>query len=112
MGNLFPRRDWGPAKDYVRAIWLMLQQEKPDDYVVASTESHTIEEFCEIVFTYLKMDYQEHIETDPDLIRPHEVVDLKGDSTKAREILGWKPEYSFDGLIEDMIEHELNKYSV
>ena len=111
LGNLFPRRDWGHAKDYVKAMWLMLQQDEPDDYVVSSIESHTIEEFCQIVFTYLKMDYKKHIETDPSLVRPHEVVDIKGDSTKAREVLGWTPEYDFNGLIEDMIEHELAKYS-
>ncbi len=110
LGNLFPSRDWGHAKDYVRAMYLMLQQEKPDNYIVSSMESHTIEEFCDIVFTKLKMKYKDHIETDKSQIRPHELVALKGDSKRTRTLLKWYPEYNFDELIQDMIDSELNKY--
>lgn len=108
LGNLSPSRDFGHSKDYIRAMWMMLQQDQPDDYVIASGESHTIEEFCQKIFAKLGMNYKNHIISNtPKQMRPHELVFLKGDSHKARKILGWKPEYNFDTLVEDMLQEEL-----
>src|SRR5207245_2316282 len=100
MGNLDAKRDWGFAGDYVRAMWLMLQQEKPDDYVVATGETHSVREFLEVAFSHLGLDYREFVEFDVRYTRPSEVDVLLGDASKARDELGWKAEVSFRGLVE------------
>ncbi len=107
MGNLDARRDWGFAGDYVRAMWMMLQQEKPDDYVVATGETHSVREFLEMAFSYLDLDYRDFVEFDTRYTRPSEVDVLLGDATKARDELGWTADVSFKGLVEMMIEHDL-----
>jgi GDPmannose 4,6-dehydratase len=107
MGNLDAKRDWGFAGDYVRAMWLMLQQEKPDDYVVATGETHSIHELLEVAFGLVDLDYNEYVEFDPRYTRPSEVDVLLGDPSKAKKELGWQPEVSFKGLIKMMLEHDL-----
>jgi len=111
MGNLEARRDWGYAGDYVRAIWMMLQQEKPDDYVVATGEAHSVRDFLEEAFGYLGLDYRDYVVVDPQLIRPAEVDYLVGDATKAREALGWEPTVSFPGLVRMMVDADLDLLS-
>jgi GDPmannose 4,6-dehydratase len=107
MGNLDAKRDWGFAGDYVRAMWLMLQQEKPDDFVVAIGETYAVSEFLELSFGYLGLDWHDFVEFDPKYTRPAEVDVLLGDPSKAQKVLGWKPEVSFKGLVTMMIEHDL-----
>ena len=107
MGNLDSKRDWGFAGDYVRAMWMMLQQDKPDDYVVATGETHSIHELLEVAFSHLGLDYHDFVEFDTKYTRPSEVDVLLGDATKARESLGWTPEVDFKGLINMMVEHDL-----
>jgi GDPmannose 4,6-dehydratase len=107
MGNLEGRRDWGFAGDYVRAMWLMLQQPQPDDFVVATGVTHSVKELLEIAFSYVGLDWQKHVEIDQALVRPAEPDPLCGDAGKAQRILGWKPEVSFKQLIEMMVEAEL-----
>jgi GDPmannose 4,6-dehydratase len=107
MGNLEARRDWGYAGDYVRAMWLMLQQEKPDDYVVATGEAHSVRDFLEEAFGYLALDYRDYVVVDPQFIRPAEVDYLVGDATKAREVLGWEPTVSFPQLVRMMVDADL-----
>lgn len=107
MGNLEARRDWGYAGDYVRAMWLMLQQEKPDDYVVATGEAHSVRDFLEEAFGYLSLDYRDYVVVDPQFIRPAEVDYLVGDATKAREVLGWEPTVSFPQLVRMMVDADL-----
>ena len=107
MGNLDAKRDWGFAGDYVRAMWLMLQQEKPEDYVVAMGETHSVREFLEIAFSSVDLDYRDFVEFDPKYTRPSEVDVLLGDPSKAWKVLGWKPEVDFKGLVMMMIEHDL-----
>jgi GDPmannose 4,6-dehydratase len=107
MGNLDAKRDWGFAGDYVRAMWLMLQQETADDFVVAMGETYAVSEFLELAFSYLDLDWKDFVEFDPKYTRPSEVDVLLGDPTKAREVLGWKPEVDFKGLVTMMIEHDL-----
>ncbi len=107
MGNLDAKRDWGFAGDYVRAMWLMLQQDKPDDFVVATGETHAVSEFLEICFTELGLDYRDYVVFDPKYTRPSEVDVLLGDPTKAKKVLGWEPEVSFRGLVKMMLEHDL-----
>ena len=107
LGNLDAKRDWGHAADYVRAMHLMLQQPKPDDYVVASGESHTVREFCERAFAELDLDYRDFVKVDERFYRPAEVDQLVGDATKAREILGWRPKYSFNELVKEMVQSDL-----
>jgi len=107
MGNLEARRDWGYAGDYVRAMWLMLQQEKPDDYVVATGEAHSVRDFLEEAFGYLGLDYGDYVVVDPRLIRPAEVDYLVGDATKARKVLGWEPTVSFPELVRMMVDADL-----
>ncbi|MCB9025401.1 MAG: GDP-mannose 4,6-dehydratase [Bdellovibrionaceae bacterium] len=104
LGNLEARRDWGYAKDYVEAMWLMLQQDQPDDYVIATGESHTVRDFCEKAFSFLNLDYEKYIKIDPKYFRPTEVDNLVGDASKAKKILGWKNKTSFDELIKIMVE--------
>ncbi len=107
LGNLDARRDWGYAKDFVEAMWLMLQQPRPDDYVVATGESHTVRELCEAAFGHVQLDYRKHVDVDPRYYRPTEVDDLRGDASKARQALGWKPRTTFHDLVRLMMEEDL-----
>jgi GDPmannose 4,6-dehydratase len=107
MGNLEAKRDWGFAGDYVRAMWMMLQQPEPDDYVLATGRTHSVREMLEVAFDSVGLDWEKYVEIDPKLIRPAEVDHLCGDATKAREKLGWKPEVSFEELIKMMVEADL-----
>jgi len=107
LGNLDAKRDWGFAGDYVEAMWLMLQQETPDDYVVATNELYSVRDFCEKTFGQLGLDYEKYVEIDPRFYRPAEVELLLGDSTKAHQQLGWKPQTSFDQLVEMMVKKDL-----
>jgi GDPmannose 4,6-dehydratase len=107
LGNLDAKRDWGFAGDYVEAMWLMLQQERPDDYVIATGETHSVREFAEKVFAKLGLDYQRHVAIDPRYFRPTEVDVLLGDATRARKALDWEPKVSFDQLIDMMIAADL-----
>ena len=107
LGNLKARRDWGYAGDYVKAMWLMLQQEKPDDYVIATGKSHSVEEFVELAFSYLDLDWREYVKIDPKLFRPAEVDHLVGDASKARKILGWEPSVKFPELVKMMVDADL-----
>jgi GDPmannose 4,6-dehydratase len=111
LGNLNAVRDWGFAGDYVEAMWLMLQQDKPDDYVIATGECHTVQEFLETTFDLAGLDWKKYVEIDSRLFRPHEVPHLKGDATKAKKILGWKPKHSFHDLVKMMYESDLAKES-
>jgi GDPmannose 4,6-dehydratase len=107
LGNLEAKRDWGFAGDFVESMWLILQQDEPDDFVIATGENHSVREFAERVFQKLDLDYKEYIETDPRYFRPTEVDVLLGDSTKAQKVLGWKPKVTFDQLIDMMIKADL-----
>jgi GDPmannose 4,6-dehydratase len=107
LGNLDARRDWGFAGDYVEAMWLMLQQDAPDDYVVATGESYSVREFVERAFSYAGLDPEQYVAFDPRYLRPTEVDELQGDATKARTRLGWKPKVSLDELIRMMVDHDM-----
>jgi len=107
LGNLEATRDWGHAKDYVRAMWMMLQQDEPDDFVCAMGESHSVRELCEEVFSELDMDYRDYVTQDPRYYRPTELHDLKGDCSKLKRVLGWEPEYTFRSMIEEMVAARL-----
>lgn len=107
LGNLEAKRDWGYAGDYVEAMWLMLQQEQPDDYVVATGETHTVREFLDVAFGHLGLDWQQHVQIDPRYYRPTEVDLLIGDAAKARQRLGWKPTVDFRHLAVMMVEADL-----
>jgi len=109
LGNLEARRDWGYAKDYVRAMWLMLQQEKADDFVIATGASHSVRDLCSIAFSYLDLDYKDFVIIDEKLLRPADIPTLVGDSSKARKMLGWEPKLSFKELIEMMTESDLRE---
>jgi GDPmannose 4,6-dehydratase len=109
LGNLDAMRDWGFAGDYVEAMWLMLQQAKPDDYVVATGEKHSVRELVELAFDYVELDWKRHVEIDPKLIRPAEVFTLRGDATKARNVLGWRPKVSFPELVRMMVDADLER---
>ncbi len=104
MGNLDAKRDWGFAGDYVEAMWLMLQQDKPDNYVVATGETHSVQDLIEIAFGYLNLDWKKYVKIDPRFIRPAEVDLLIGDSSKAMSVLGWKPKLSFEQLVKMMVD--------
>jgi len=106
LGNLDAKRDWGFAGDYVEAMWLMLQQDKPDDYVIATGETHTVREFCEKAFACLDLDWQDYVEIDPQYYRPTEVDMLLGDPSRAQSELGWKAKVDFDELVKMMVEHD------
>jgi len=107
LGNLDAQRDWGYAGDYVEAMWLMLQQDTPDDYVVATNELYSVRDFCEKTFSRLGLNYEDHVEIDPRYYRPAEVDLLLGDNTKARTQLGWVPRTSFEQLVDMMVEGDL-----
>jgi GDPmannose 4,6-dehydratase len=106
LGNLDAFRDWGYAPDYVRAMWLMLQADAPDDFVIASGETHSVREFVEAVFSLVGLDYRRFVRTDPNLFRPSEKVQLCGNPAKARTRLGWAPTVSFPDIVRNMVEHE------
>jgi len=107
LGNLEAKRDWGYAPDYVEAMWMMLQQDRPDDYVVATGETHSVAEFLDHAFGHLGLDWHDHVEVDPRFERPAEVDLLLGDASKARQILGWKPRVTFAGLVQIMVDADV-----
>lgn len=108
LGNLEAKRDWGFAGDYVAAMWLMLQHEVADDFVIATGEAHSVREFVELAFAEVDLDWSKHVEFDSRYLRPTEVDFLEGDASKARSVLGWKPKTSFTELVEMMVEYDLN----
>ena len=110
LGNLDATRDWGHAKDYVEAMWLMLQDDTPDDYVCATGISHSVRELCDYTFSKLGLDYRQYVKQDQKHFRPEELNDLKGDSSKLRSRLEWNPKYTFESMIDEMIEYWLNYY--
>lgn len=107
LGNLQARRDWGFSGDYVRAMWLMLQQEQPDDYVIGTGQTHTVQEFVEVAFRRVGLDWRDHVAVDPKFLRPAEVDLLLADSTKARVRLGWRPETTFEKLVSMMVDADM-----
>ena len=107
LGNLEARRDWGHAREYVRAMWLMLQENEPDDYVIATGEQHTVREFAEAAFSVVGLNYQDYVKVDPQFLRPAEVETLLGDATKARQKLGWSYKGKFQDLVHEMVEEDL-----
>jgi GDPmannose 4,6-dehydratase len=109
LGNLNAKRDWGYAGDYVRAMWLMLQQKSPDDYVVATGENHTVREFCEIAFDHVGLDWRKHVVIDRKFFRPAEVNTLRGNPAKAKRKLGWRPAVSFPELVRMMVDADLER---
>ena len=109
LGNLDAKRDWGFAKDYVRAMWLMLQQDTPADYVIASGETHTVRRMCEIAFSHVGLDYNDHVKVDPKFYRPAEVELLLGGCAKAKKALNWEPEVSFEQLIQMMVDTDMQR---
>jgi GDPmannose 4,6-dehydratase len=108
LGNLDSKRDWGFAGDYVRGMWLMLQQETPDDFVVSTGETHSVREFCEVAFGRVGLDYRDYVVVDERFMRPAEVDLLVGDASKAHKVLGWQPEVSFSGLVEMMVDADVD----
>ena len=110
LGNLDATRDWGHAKDYVEAMWIILQQDKSDDFVCATGVSHSVKELCEYVFNKLELSYQEYVKFDEKFLRPEELNDLKGDSSKLKSLTGWEPKYTFETMLDEMIEYWLNFY--
>jgi GDPmannose 4,6-dehydratase len=111
MGNLDAERDWGFAGDYVRAMWLMLQQDVPEDYVVATGVAHSVKHLLELAFAHVGLDYRDHVELAQDLMRPADVFHLRGDYTKAHERLGWEPHVSFERMVEMMVDSDLDLIS-
>jgi GDPmannose 4,6-dehydratase len=107
LGNLDARRDWGYAGDYVLGMWLMLQQPRPDDYVLATGESHSVKEFLEESFSHVRLDWREYVEVDPKYFRPTEVDELVGDASKARRELGWSPKVTFKDLVRMMVDSDM-----
>ncbi|MGD9306448.1 MAG: GDP-mannose 4,6-dehydratase [Desulfobacterales bacterium] len=112
IGNLEARRDWGYADDYVKAMWLMLQQDEPDDFVIATGETHTVKELIEIAFGHLDLNWEDYVVVDQDFYRPAEIYELKGDAGKAIEKLGWKPSVSFENMIMLMVDEDLRSLGV
>jgi GDPmannose 4,6-dehydratase len=110
LGNLTSTRDWGHAKDYVRAMWMILQQDKPDDYVCATGISHSVLDLVKYVFEELGLDWTKYVITDEKFLRPEELQDLKGDATKLKLVTGWAPEYSFETMLDEMIEYWVDFY--
>ncbi len=109
LGNLDAQRDWGFAGDYVEAMWLMLQQDEPSDYVIATGEPHSVQEFVEAAFGHAGLDWQQHVVTDPAFLRPAEVDHLVGDASKARTELGWEPKTTFSELVEMMVDADVER---
>ena len=111
MGNIEGRRDWGFAGDYVRAMWLMLQQPTPQDFVIATGVTHSVKQLLEIAFSHVGLDWQKHVEIDPALVRPAEEDPLSGDASKANKILGWKPTVTFEQMVRMMVDSDLSLLS-
>jgi GDPmannose 4,6-dehydratase len=111
LGNLEATRDWGHAKDYVEAMWLMLQSESPEDYVCSTGVSHSVRELCDYTFKKLNLNYKDYVVVDEKHFRPEELHDLKGDSSKLKDKLGWKPKYTFETMLDEMIEYWLDYYA-
>jgi GDPmannose 4,6-dehydratase len=109
LGNLDAKRDWGFAGDYVKAMWLMLQQDMPEDYVISSGETHSVRKFCEIAFGHVGLDMKDFVRVDPAFYRPAEVHELLGDCSKAKRLLGWSPEVSFEAMIRMMVDADLER---
>jgi GDPmannose 4,6-dehydratase len=109
LGNLDAKRDWGHAKDYVQAMWLMLQQETPDDYVIATGQPHSVREFLEIAFGHVGLNYRDHVVTDPQFYRPAETELLLGDASKAKQVLGWKPTHTFEQVVQEMVDADVKR---
>jgi GDPmannose 4,6-dehydratase len=109
LGNLRASRDWGHAKDYVYAMWLMLQQDQPDDFICSTGISHTVKDLVEYVFSKLNLDWEKYIKTDQRYFRPEELEFLKGDCSKAKKILGWQHKYTFETMLDEMIEYWIQK---
>jgi GDPmannose 4,6-dehydratase len=110
LGNMDSYRDWGHSYDYVRAMHLMMQHDKPGDWIVSTMQTHSVREMCELVFGYLDLDYKDYVVQNPKFLRPEELPYLKGDSSKIREELGWKPKYTFEAMMEEMTEYWLDYY--
>lgn len=111
LGNLGAHRDWGFAGDYVRAMWMMLQQDAPEDYVIATGVSHSVQDLVEMAFGHVGLDWRQYVKTDPGLLRPAEVDHLVGNSGKARTKLGWQPEVDFERLVTMMVDADVARYS-
>jgi len=111
LGNLDAVRDWGYAKEYIEAMWLMLQQEKPQDYVIATNTAYTIRDLCDVAFSHMGLDWREHVETDPRFMRPTEIAASRGDYAKAKAELGWEPRMRFKELIELMVDEDVRRLS-
>lgn len=111
LGNLDAKRDWGFAGDFIEAMWMMLQQAKPDDYVVATGETHSVREFAEIAFKHAGLNWKDYIKTDDSLFRPAEVHELRGDFTKAEKVLRWKPKVDFESLVRMMVDEDLKRFN-
>jgi len=109
LGNLDAKRDWGFAGDFIEAMYMMLQQDKPDDYVIATGETHTVKEFAELAFSHAGLNWKDYVKTDETLFRPAEVHELRGDFTKARKKLGWKPKVAFEELVKMMVDEDLKR---
>lgn len=112
LGNLDAKRDWGYAKDYVKAMWLMLQQPTPEDYVIATGATHSVRDFCEVAFKHVGLDYRDYVVVDPKFLRPAEVDLLLGDASKAKKNLGWVPETSFEQLVKIMVDADMRVHGV
>ena len=111
LGNLDATRDWGHAKDYVTAMWTILQQDEPNDFVCSTGVSHSVRDLCEYTFTKLGLDYKDWVKLDKKFLRPEELNNLKGDSTKLKTLTGWKPNYTFETMIDEMIDYWLEYYN-
>ena len=107
LGNLDAKRDWGYAPDYIRSMWLMLQHEKPDNYVISTGKNHSVREFCELAFGHVDLDYKDYVVTDPRFVRPAEVDTLRGNSSLAKKVLGWEPKVSFAEMVKIMVDADL-----
>ena len=110
MGNLEAKRDWGYAPEYVESMWLMLQQDEPDDFVIATGEAHSVREFCGLAFDIVGLDWQEYVKVDKRFMRPLDVNYLCGDYSKAKKKLGWKPKTKFKQLVKIMVKEDLNRW--
>ena len=110
LGNLDSKRDWGHSKDYVKAMHLILTHNQPDDFVISTGETHSIRDLCKLVFSRLNLSYEDYVKVNPKFIRPEELNYLCGDSTKSKKLLGWKPEYTFEKLVDEMLDYFLSQY--
>jgi GDPmannose 4,6-dehydratase len=111
LGNLDATRDWGHAKDYVEAMWMILQQDTSDDYVCSTGISHSVQDLCEYTFSKFGLNYKEYVKVDEKFLRPEELHNLKGDSSKLKSITGWVPKYTFESMLDEMLEYWINYYS-